>query len=303
MALDMTWMDTIPHLGQAGRVDEGRALGSRDGISFVETSGGRVRIRRAGSPRGVPLLMGADGPNVIEHYDALLSTLGDDADVVVFEPPGTGASSPARGFDFSIEGFVKSAIEVLEAVGPRTLVFPCYLGLVGQEVARRRPELVHRLVMPQTPCWKDFLVWADVVDPKRILRTPVLGQLLLAFRRRDVAATWYAMSTSYKRFRAPFAAATNEAFAFGGCFCLASTMQSYARGPEPVSTALSMPTAIVWGPRDRTHRASDPERSVPGAEVVTMPECGHSPELEDPEGFTRWLLSWHEDHVVPERRA
>ena len=42
MALDMTWMDTVPHLGQAGRVDEGRALGSRDGVSFVGTSGGRL---------------------------------------------------------------------------------------------------------------------------------------------------------------------------------------------------------------------------------------------------------------------
>ena len=101
----------------------------------------------------------------------------------------------------------------------------------------------------------------------------------------------------------PFTAAADEAFALGGCFCLASLMQAYERGGKPVSGQVSVPTAIVWGPRDRTHRASDPERSVPGAEVVTMPECGHSPELEDPEGFTHWLLSWHKDRVVPERQA
>lgn len=292
MALNATWMDTVPHLGQAGRVDEARALASRPGLSFVETSGGRLRLRRGGSPGGLPVLLAADGPNVIEHYDQLIPALDQRADWVVFEPPGTGASTPARGFDFTLDAFTRCCIEVLEAVGPRMLVFPCYLGFAGQRVARERPELVRGLVMPQTPSWDDIQRWTDTADPKRLLRTPVLGQLLLAFRRRDVAAAWYSMSTSDKRFRAPFSAAANEAFAFGGCFCLASLMQAYARGPKPPSSALSVPTAVVWGPRDRTHRKSDPNASMPGAEVVTMPECGHSPELEDPAGFADWLLAW-----------
>ena len=69
MVLDATWMDTIPHLGQAGRVDEARALASRPGVSFVETSGGRIRVRRGGSTGRISVLLAADGPNVIEHYD------------------------------------------------------------------------------------------------------------------------------------------------------------------------------------------------------------------------------------------
>ena len=293
MNLHATWIDTVPHLGQSGRVDEGRALRSRSGISFIETSGGRIRIRRGGSAGGVPILFAADGPNVIEHYDALLQAFEDQAEYVVFEPPGTGGSTPARGFDFSLDAFTRSSIELLEAVGPRTLVFPCYLGFVGQRIAQERPDLVHALVTPQTSNWSDLRRWADTADPKRILRTPVLGQLLLALRRRDVAATWYAMSTSERKFREPFAAAANEAFAFGGCFCLASLMQGFESSPEPVSVELPMPTAVVWGPRDRTHAHSDFTRSLPGAEVAQLPECGHSPELEDPVAFRDWFFRWH----------
>jgi pimeloyl-ACP methyl ester carboxylesterase len=218
---------------------------------------------------------------------------------VVFEPPGTGASTPARGFDFTVDAFTRCCTEVLEAVGPRTLVFPCYLGFVGQGIARSHPDLVHGLVMPQTPSWNDMERWANSVDRKRLLRTPVLGQLMLALRRRDVAATWYRASTSDPRFRQPFIDAANEAFAFGGCFCLASLMQGYERGPAPASTELPVPTAVVWGPRDRTHRRSDPTQSLPGAEVITMPECGHSPELEDPAGFADVLLRWHRHGSSP----
>ncbi len=293
MTIDATWMDTVPWLGQAGRVDEARALASRPGLSFVDTSGGRVRLRRGGSTGTPSVLFAADGPNVIEHYDHLVSALEGRVSWVIFEPPGTGASTPARGFEFTVDAFAQCCTELLEVVGPRTLVFPCYLGFVGQRIARSRPDLVHRLVTPQTPSWSDMRRWADTVDPKRLLRTPIVGQLMLALRRRDVAATWYRMSAGDPKFRSRFAEAANEAFNFGGCFCLASLMQGYERCDEPLSTEVPPPAAVVWGARDRTHRKSDPNRSLPGAQVVTMPECGHSPELEDPEGFVDWLLRWH----------
>ncbi|MGD8608691.1 MAG: alpha/beta hydrolase [Myxococcales bacterium] len=302
MKWNAIWMDTVPRLGQAGRVDEARALASRPGLSFMETSAGRVRVRQGSSrsPAGLSVLLAADGPNVIEHYDRLIPALEGRVQWVVFEPPGTGASTPARGFEFTVDAFEKCCTEVLEAVGPRTLVFPCYLGFVGQRIARARPDLVEGLVMPQTPSWSDMERWADQVDPKRLLRTPVVGQLLLALRRRDVAATWYRMSTSDKRFRQPFIDAANEAFDFGACFCLASLMQGYARGPAPASGGIAAPSAVIWGARDRTHRLSDPNQSVPGAHVVTMPECGHSPELEDPEAFVDWLLRWQTGSWPPQ---
>ena len=250
-------------------------------------------MRHAPSSVGPKLLFSTDGPNVIEHYDALLRELEGKADVVIFEPPGTGASEPSRGFDFTLPAFSRVCGEVLRHVGPRTLVFSCYLGFAGQQLAIEEPSLVTRLVMPQTPSWADMRTWAEGVDPRRVVRTPFVGQALMALRRRSVAASWYRACTAEKRFREPFLAAANEAFAHGGCFCLASVMQGFERSPDPGSLALPIPTAVVWGPKDRTHRKSVPERSTPGAEVVRFAECGHSPELEAPRRFTEWLLSWH----------
>ncbi len=291
--MNAAWMDSAPFGGQGRRINESRALSSRPGLSFLATSGGRVRLRTQPAESKVKLLLAADGPNVIETYDALLAELNQKADVVVFEPPGTGASAPARGFDFSVASFTKLSLEVLAAVGPRTLVFPCYLGLIAQEVARADSSRAPRLVLPQTPSWSDLSRWAQTVDPQRLLRTPVVGQLLVATRRRQIAEGWYAASTGARHFRAPFISASREAFALGGCFCLASLMQGLERSPAPAALAPTVATAIVWGARDRTHRHSDPHRSVAGAEVVRFDECGHSPELEAPRRFVDWLLDWH----------
>jgi pimeloyl-ACP methyl ester carboxylesterase len=292
--VNAVWMDTTPGLGQAGRVSETRALCSRPGVSFVATSGGRLRIRRAPCPRGPRLLIATDAPNVIEHYDELLRELEGRADVAIFEPPGTGASAPARGYDFTLPRLTEACGEVLEALGPRTLVFPCYLGFVAQALARQQTALITRAVLPQTSSWADLLRWAEGVDKRRLIRAPFVGQALLTLGRRRIAQTWYAASTSERRFRQPFAAAADEAFNLGGCFCLASLMQGFARAPPPEAVQLPVPTAIVWGSKDRTHRGSDPAHSVPCAEVVVFEGCGHSPDLEAPREFSKWLLTWHE---------
>jgi hypothetical protein len=125
MAWNATWMDTTPHLGQAGRLDESQALSSRPGLSFLDTSAGRVRVRRSEATGGPPVLFGADGPNVIERYDALLDAIAGRARATVFEPAGTGASVPARGFDFSIDGFSRACEPALR-VRPRGLRFGCF---------------------------------------------------------------------------------------------------------------------------------------------------------------------------------
>jgi pimeloyl-ACP methyl ester carboxylesterase len=220
--------------------------------------------------------------------------LAGRADIVVFEPPGTGASSPARGFEFTLDAFARVGAELLEAVGPRTLIFPCYLGFVAQALARRQPLLVERVVLPQVPSWGDLARWADGVDPNRVIRTPLVGQALVTVSRRRLAKRWYAASTGDRRFREPFQRAADEAFGAGGCFCLASIMQGLERSEAPEAGRLPVLTAVLWGTRDRTHRRSKLEVSVPGADLIRFEGCGHSPELEAPARFAEWVLSWHE---------
>jgi pimeloyl-ACP methyl ester carboxylesterase len=286
------WVERLPWLGTAGRLDAARALRTRPGLSFLDTPSGRLRLRRLASDAGPRLLYACDGPNVIEHTDALLAELDGRADVVVFEPPGTGASLPSRDFDFTVDAFTRAARTVLEATGPRVLVFPCYLGVVGQALARQRPSLVRALVTPQASSWSDLARWADVVDRRRVVRTPVLGQALLGVRTKAIAASWYRASTSDRRFVEPFLRAACESFDVGGCFCLASLMQGYEASTAPPEGPVPCRAAVVVGGRDRTHRHSDFTRALPGADVVRFDDCGHSPELEAPARFASWLLAW-----------
>jgi hypothetical protein len=279
------WIDSSAILGQARGIDRRRALATRPGLSFVETSGGQVRIRR-GAPSGPRVLLAMDGPNVLEHTDALFAALDGRVELIAFEPNGTGASAPEHGFDFTLSAFLRTCGEVLTRFEARTLVFPCYLGFVGQALARALPDLVTHLVTPQTPSWDDMHRWAEGVDRRRLVRTPYFGQVLMRLRKRAVAAGWYRASTSERRFREPFIAAANEAFSFGGCFCLASLMQGLERSQPPSRAPLTIPVAIPWGGRDRTHLHSRPAEAFPRSTVVGIAQTSKTRDASDNGSWT-----------------
>jgi pimeloyl-ACP methyl ester carboxylesterase len=287
--------DAWPILGQAARVRRDRLGGPH--VRYEKTARGLLRVRAQPSSRGPRLLFGTDMPNVVEHYDDLLAELEGKGDVIVFEPPGTGGSAPTRDFDFGLASLAAVTEELLAQTGPRTLVFPCYLGLVAQLVARRSPRLAPRVVLPQTVGAADFQRWADRVDPRRLLRTPVAGQLVVAARRRAIARGWYAASVGHVERLSSLSATADRALAAGGCYCLASLMQRLEADLHGLDlfprTPLPVPSAIVWGARDRTHKRSDPTRALPGAQVVRFEESGHCADLEEPARFAAWLLDRH----------
>ena len=54
------------------------------------------------------------------------------------------------------------------------------------------------------------------------------------------------------------------------------------------------PTLIVVGDRDDPfiEPARQMHAGIPGSELVVVPECGHSPQIEFPEIFNRTLLDF-----------
>ncbi len=282
------WFDTAPVVGQ-GRPSR-RPLGP--GVSFVTTSGGRVRVRHQPA-EGARLLLSADGPNVLEHYDELFARLAGRVDVTVFEPPGTGGSIPSRAFDFSLEAFARVTEEVIAArqLGPVALGLSCYLGFVAQVVAVRSPTLVSRVLLIQTPSWADMQRWVEKVDRRRLLRTPVVGQAFVRLLRPRVARGWYRASVGHSECVEPFSAVATDALRAGGCFCLASMMQGLAGGTVAPDRP-TQPVSVLWGARDRTHRRSVPEAAMPGAPITLYSEAGHCPELEEPARFADQVTAW-----------
>ena len=104
--------------------------------------------RRLGPQGGVPLVLLHRFRGTIDWWDPeFLDYLAADQDVIVFDNVGIGYSSgEARD---SVEGFADGAIEFIEALGlPLVDLLGWSLGgIVAQEVARRRPELVRKLVV------------------------------------------------------------------------------------------------------------------------------------------------------------
>jgi pimeloyl-ACP methyl ester carboxylesterase len=287
--------------GAGRRLDTARALLAgdaaravrADGFRLVPTAAGAVRVRDSGGP-GPVVVLACDPPTVLEHYDELYAELVPAHRVVVLEMPGFGFSRPARGFCFAPDDYAAVVEEVLDHVGagPCTLAFGCVWTFVAVRVAARRPDLVRALVLVQAPGWADEVAWARRIDSTGAVRTPLLGQALLAVAPGPVAERWYRTALPPGRAVEPFARPARAALRSGALFCLASLTQAWFPGPHRPAGVVRQPAVLLWGAADRTHRRSTPQRDdVPGARLVVVDGAGHFPELEAPHRLREALES------------
>lgn len=242
------------------------------------------------------LVVCADPPNVVEHYDALLRALAPHRRVVVFEPPGFGRSSPPHGAPLGLESMVRATRELVAALDaePATLVFPCLSAYAAVLAAARHPALVEALVLPQAPAWSEELRWMDRVDRNRLLRVPVVGGILSRLARRGIAERWYDAALPPGADLAPFLGPANRAFDQGAAFPIGPALRALEREEPPRLHGATQPALLVWGKADRTHRRSDPaslRAALPQADLLTL-DAGHFPELEAPEAFAEAILAW-----------
>lgn len=265
----------------------------RDEIRFLELRHGRVRVRLLGrGPRTI--VLAPDPPNTIEHYAELLPMLAAHYQVICFEPPGFGFSTPRASFGYSVPELAELVIELLEALDARrvTLSFACVAAFVALLVAKRRPDLVERLVLIQAPSYRDLQQWTRQEDFLGIIATPGIGQLALRLGKRIVARQWYSSACASPEEAARFLGVTLDSFGRGARFSLASQFQAFQRGREEFA-GVTQDTLVIWGDSDATHRRTD-RRSllaeVPGARIVELRGCAHFPDLERPADYLRCLL-------------
>ncbi len=262
---------------------------------FLELAGGRVRVKTAGSGPATVVIV-PDPPNVIEHYDRLIELLEPELRVVCFEAPGFGFSTPARGFGFAIEEQAAVATQLLEQIdaAPAVLAFPCVSAYVALRIAERRPDLVAAIVASQAPSWQDELRWARRVDSPRVISRRVIGQAVMRLMPGRIAASWYAEALPDQDLVAAYAAPARAALKRGARFSLADAFQALLRPGAFDGAPVERPALIVWGGSDRTHSRSDPRsmrEHLPDAELLEFPDCGHFPDLEQPERFASAVIA------------
>jgi pimeloyl-ACP methyl ester carboxylesterase len=292
-------IDTLPAHLRLRATCRGRAGSSRSCLRFVDLGACVVRLREEAGG-GPSLVLAADPPVPLERYDALIDALHPRWSVRVFEVPGFGASLPRTGFRYSMPNAVALVARLLESLpgAPHVLAMPCVTGFVALVLARTRPDLVRALVLPQVPDWNSAQRWLDGRDRRRILRTPVLGQLALAALRRRRIAQWYAAALGDPALRAAFVTDTVAHFDDGAGFPLASAFQDFLFDARQAPLPVDVPTLLLWGDADRSHRATDPAATrslVPNATLLRRARCGHFPELEDPAAFAVDLARFQMD--------
>ena len=173
-------------------------------------------------------------------------------------------------------------------LGPYIFNAPCVLGYGALGLAYKRPDLISSLVLMQVPSWQEILKWKKLRDPKGILGTPILGQILLQILKRKRTPQWFAASLGNMELHSHFNDISQQAFKHGASFNLASAFQQFLTGPSPVLKKPKQPTLVIWGELDASHCStckSSSAQLVEEAHMVNIIEAGHFPELETPDIF------------------
>lgn len=265
----------------------GQPLPAHPETRVVCTGESDVRIRDTDGD-GPVVVFFCDPPVTVEAYDTLIDQFRDDYRVVVVELPGFGFSRPHHHSGYEFQAAVHSVEEVLSGLQTDEMVLcaPCICGFVATELVRRRRLSVRGLILMQTPDFAGMLDWSRRMDPRHVLRTPFVGQIVVRATARTMTRFWldYASAPEYDPDGLVNTALTAQRQ--GAAFSLATMLQRWRNGPSDGN--LQLPSLAIWGQQDRSHRDTDPQctrKHVPAADIVSLPSCGHFPELEAPQAF------------------
>ncbi len=270
------------------RIRCGPSSVSCDHLAFYEDDDCFIRYRKAG--KGPPIVFLCDGPATLEVYDELIATLSASYTIIAFETPGNGFSVPKPSYSFSFQKTNDVIARFLRSVAGEQsiLAFSCGASYAAVDIANRYTELCSRLIILQAPSWQEELKWRKRRDPKGLISTPFVGQLIFPRMMKPRAPVWYELSMAKGPAVEHFCTCTAHAFDRGATFALPTMFQNYLVGEKAPFGVPEQATLVIWGEQDASHADTNKASSkslARSARVVTLGHVGHFPELEDPAGF------------------
>ncbi len=263
---------------------------------FAEFDDMIIRYQRTGNGAHTIVLV-PDPPNTIEHLQHLTTLLAKHYSVLAFEFPGFGFSVPkTTNYQFSLSDGIQTTLKILSylRINSCTLAFPCVAGYIAFLLAGQRPDIIKHVIAIQVPDWEEELNWSVRVDLYGLIRTPIVGQLLLSSFKRRIAKQWYDAALPKGNRDPTFYNVCKSGLDKGSCFCLSSAFQALFNSPRPNFEKIKQKGIIVWGKKDRTHRKTNRQTTLSffeNADVFEFDEAGHFPELENPERFAEIVRS------------
>lgn len=251
----------------------------RTAIQHATNGGTRIAYETAGSGEPVLLMQGLGYGR--SGWGRLPELLAADFTVLIYDNRGFGDSDKPPG-PYSTAALADDAAAVLDAAGiERAHVLGLSLGgMAAQELALRRPERVHRLVLlsttpggarafPMPAVTVQLMLTAATLPPELALRRLVENAIA------DSAPSALVEQILAYRLAHPPDQAGWEAQASAGI-----THDAFGR-----LEALRAPTLVIHGRDDTVVDARNGEllaKSIPDARLELLPGCGHLAAFEQP---------------------
>lgn len=257
----------------------------------ITANGVTLHVADSG-PKGAPAVVFANSlGSDLRLWDAVLPHLPQGLRYIRYDKRGHGLSECPKG-GWSIADLARDAEALIEALdaGPVVFVGLSIGGMIGQQLAATRPDLLRALVLSNTAARMGTPeIWAQRIDAIKAGGIAAIESTILdrwfgpAFRHSPEASLWGAMLS-----RTPQS---------GYLACC----EAIAKADLTDQTAqLRLPTLAIAGQHDGS---SPPDlvaataALIPGATCHTLPGTGHLPCVEAPAAYAALLSPFLTEHA------
>lgn len=256
--------------------------------TVLEVAGIRTPVVSAGDAAATEAVVFVHGnPGSGKDWLDLVEAVGPFARAVAWDEPGFGRADKPPYFDYTVEGYARFIDQALAAlrIERAHLVLHDFGGAWGLRWGLDHPDRFKSLVLINT----GVLIGYSWHAFARILRTPVVGELMMATTIRPVFRQSLKVGNPrglppefvdrmYDDFDTPTRKAVLKLYRASPT----SMLESMSRGLRD----LDLPTLVVWGARDPyvpLAQAELQKQSFPRAEVHVLEDSGHWPFMDNPE--------------------
>jgi pimeloyl-ACP methyl ester carboxylesterase len=267
---------------------------------FVEVDGVRVHYQEVGDPNAPPMFLihGFAASNLV-WSKVFLELAAPGFRVIAPDLPGYGYSGKPRHLDYTIASQAKMVLSLLSQLGINraVLVGSSYGAAIAATMALDHPALVEKLVLVGAVTNNRPTRYLLM----RLFSSPIIGDILsplvvgsrrllrLRMKRVYDKHSWVLDERRVEARHLPLATR-------GAHRAIIRTVRRWdAERVSRDAHQLKQPTLLLWGDTDREVPLRDGERlheEIPHSRLVVFRECGHLPQEEYPEAFTKIVLDF-----------
>jgi len=247
---------------------------------LAQQSGSGIHFVRTGK-RGAPLVVLVHAVGVdLTYWGDQIEMLQTACDVVAYDLPGHGGSAkPARGFGFADAVATLTDVIADADAGPAHIVGLSVGGMIAQNLALARPDLVRSLTLVDTTSTFSDAVRTALLDRARLTRTEGMGAIL-----QQTLERWFTADFIKRRpdviDRVTRTLLADNPDIHAGMWEMIATLDT-----APRLASLDRPTLVVVGEHDPTTPVAASRalaESIRDAVLHIVPDASHMAPLEKP---------------------